>query len=863
MTRGEGRGADTHAPPSDASGGTAQTGLMADRSLREYRHKRVAGQTPEPFGAAPIAGAANAGGFVVQQHSARRMHWDLRLEIGGVLVSWAVPRGPSVDPKEKRLAVRTEDHPLEYADFEGIIPPGNYGAGAMIVWDRGVYRTVSGAAAADELDRGKLDVEFQGHKLRGRWALVRIKGQGGKNWLLIKKADGQPTRPEVVVAHPGSILSGLAVEELQQGRQRTHELATRAHAAGAPKRMPDAAAVRPMLAETVDAAFSRAGWIFELKYDGVRLLASRAASGQPHLYYRTGRETTAVFPEVARAVGHLPCEAFIVDGEVVALEERGTPSFERLQQRLGRRTPAEVARGEIDVPVLMFCFDLLAVAGYDLRNLPLTTRKDMLRALLPETGVLRFADHLEQDGDALFREVSRVGVEGIVGKRAASTYQSGRRSRDWLKIKARRTADVAIVGFTRGKGARQPLGALMVAWWQQGELMYAGNVGAGLDTQSIRTLLPVLERAVRRRPAFRGAPPGPVRAQVFVEPQLVAEVQYAEVTSSGSLRQPVFLHMRTDKTVADCAAPAARPSPALRIAPQPPEPGAPPALRVTNVDKIFWPEDGYTKGDLLHYYEHVWPLIGPYLRDRPLVLTRYPDGITGKSFFQKNAPDFTPEWVETCRVEDTDYFICNELRTLLYVINSGCIPVHVWSARRGTLNQPDWAILDLDPKGAPFVQVVSVAQHIHRLLAELQLPHFVKTSGQDGLHVLVPLGGRLTHKEARTFAEVLARVVVAEQQDLATVSRPLNARGGKVYIDFLQNGFGKTIAAPFSVRPRRGAPVSTPLAWREVSRRLEVTRFTIRTVPARFRRRADPMHALLATDVDVHAAVTRLMKRLG
>jgi bifunctional non-homologous end joining protein LigD len=832
-------------------------------SLQLYQQKRNRTQTPEPFGSVRPVQVKDAGAFVVQQHAARRMHWDLRLEIAGVLKSWAVPRGPSLDPKEKRLAVQTEDHPMEYADFEGMIPAGNYGAGAVIVWDRGVYRTIGGTAAAEALVRGKLDIELHGHKLNGRWTLVRTKGDAGKNWLLIKKAEGQPAAPDLVTARPASILSGLSVEELQRGVRRTSQLAARAQAAGAPHRALDAARITPMLAHTAPRPFTKAGWMFELKYDGVRILAGRGADGRTQLYYRTRREATAVFPEIARAVALLPCDSFIIDGEIVAPDERGAASFERLQKRLGRAVPTGIADVEIEVPVVMFAFDVLAVAGYDLRGLPLRTRKEILRALLPHVGVLRFADHIEREGEALFREATRLGVEGIVAKRAGSVYQSGRRSRDWLKIKGAHTADVVIVGFTRGKGTRHALGSLLVAWYRDAELVYAGNVGTGLDAHTIRELLPRLDSATRRSPAFRGTPRGPARSNVFVEPQLVAEVQYAEVTSGGYLRQPVFLRWRDDKPIADCTAPALQAPPELPV-PAVPAADSPPALpRLGNLDKVFWPDDGYTKGDLLRYYEQVWPLLAPYLRDRPVVLTRYPDGIGGKSFFQKNAPDFTPAWVETVRIEDTDYFVCNELPTFLYVINSGCIPVHVWSARRESLDRPDWAILDLDPKGAPFAHVVAVARHIHALLEDLEVPHFVKTSGQDGLHVLVPLGMALSHTEARTFAEVVARMVVAQEPDIATLARRLDARGGKVYVDVGQNGFGKTIVAPFSVRPRSGAPVSTPVAWREVGPGLDVTRFTIRTVPLRFRRRTDPMRELLSTRADIHTALTRLSERIS
>lgn len=837
---------------------------MADDLLRAYRDKRAAGRTPEPLGAGYTgAGEATGGSFVVQQHAARSMHWDLRLEVDGVLASWAVPRGPSADPKEKRLAVRTEDHPIEYADFEGIIPPGNYGAGAMIVWDRGTFHTVDGAAVAAALSRGKLDVNLHGHKLHGRWALVRTKGQGGKNWLLITKGAGVAAGADLVVVQARSVLSGLTVNELREGTRRTTVLAARAQAAGAPRRTLNASAQRPMLAESTERPFSRDGWVYELKYDGVRIVAARAMTGDVTLHYRTGRDATATFPEVARAVAHLPCDDFVIDGEVVALDERGAASFELLQKRLGQTDPATVRRAAVTVPVVMFAFDLLAVAGHDLRALPLTLRKELLGMLVPPVGVVRFADHVPREGEALFEEVSRMGLEGIVAKRALSSYRSGERWRDWLKIKALRTADVAIVGYARGKGTRCDLGSLMIAWRGDGELVYAGNVGSGLDARAIATLLPQLQRAGRATQSFRGTPPGPRRDHAFVEPGLVAEVRYSEVTSNGYLRHPVFLRVRDDKTVAECDQ---RPVSHLQleVLAAPAAPPDPPSsrLRLSNLDKIFWPEDGYTKGDLVRYYQEVWPWLAPYLRDRPVVLTRYPDGITGKSFFQKNAPGFTPDWVQTFRIEDTDYFICNDLETLLYVINSGCIPLHVWSARCVSLDRPDWTILDLDPKGAPFRNVVAVARCIHALLGELAVPHFLKTSGQEGLHVLVPLGATLTHAEARTFAEVLARIVVEERAEIATVARAVGARQGKVYVDFLQNGFGKTIVAPLSVRPRPGAPVSTPLAWKALSGRVDPARFTIRTVPQRLHRGDDPMRAVLEMCTDVHAALAALSARV-
>ena len=838
--------------------------MGAPRSLAPYRRKRDPARTPEPFAAAgPPAAAAQR--FVVHQHAARRLHWDLRLEIAGVLVSWAVPRGPSVDTRERRLAVQTEDHPPEYAGYEGRIPAGNYGAGAMILWDAGRYLLVDGAEPAAALAAGKLDLELRGHKLRGRWALVRTKGGDGRQWLFFKKADAAAGGVEPVEAMPQSVWSGLTVTELRDAVRRDAELAAAAAAAGAPRAALPARALAPMLAESVAAPFSRSGWVFELKYDGIRLLLRRCGGAPPQLRARSGRDVTAQFPEIAAAAAHLPADDFAIDGELIALDEGGAGSFERLQARLGLTNPWDVERAAAAVPVQVFAFDLLAAAGHDLRALPLVTRKALLQRLVPTRGVIRYADHVADAGEAFFAAAAAHEVEGIVAKRADAPYRSGRRSRDWLKIKRPRTADLVVVGWVPGKGSRAPLGALMLAGWRDGELVHVGNVGSGLSEALVQALLATLAPMRRPTPAFApGADPLP-RGAVFVEPRLVVEVRHTELTERGMLRQPVLLRRRDDKSAHDADhLPGAAAAPLPVAAPPPPAPTSD-GRRFTpsNLGKVFWPADGYTKGDLLAYYDAIWPHIAPYLRDRPMVLTRYPDGIGGKSFFQKNAPDFVPDWVPTCRIEDTEYFLCNEREALRYVINMGCIPLHAWSARRGSIERPDWSILDLDPKGAPRRDVIAVARRIHALLDPLGAPHFVKTSGQEGLHVLIPLGGALTHDQSKAFAEVLARLVAADLPDIATVARPLGDRGGKVYVDFLQNGFGKTIAAPFSVRPRPGAPVSTPLTWREVTNRLDPARHTIATVPARVTRRGDPMRAVLDTRVDVAAVIAALQEQLA
>lgn len=838
------------------------------RDLRLYRHKRDPDHTPEPFGELSEAGlppslAADASRrFVVQQHDATRMHWDLRLEIEGVLVSWAIPRGPSLDPAEKRLAVQTEDHPLEYGDFEGVIPEGNYGAGPMIVWDSGVYRSVDGNSPAEGLSVGKLDLRLSGHKLRGRFALVRTARGEGREWLFFKKGAPPTEDGELIDREPASVFSGLSVVELKEGARRDRAVRQAARKAGAVAPAPDAATLRPMLASTRKEAFSDPAWIFEPKHDGVRVIAEKSGE-RVRLFARTGGERTHVYPEIATALRHLPIGHAILDGEIVALDDRGRSSFERIQRRFTQTDPAAIDRHLREVPVVAFAFDLLAAAELDLRGLPLLRRKALLATLVPRLGTIRYADHVEAEGLPLFEAACEHELEGIVAKRSDSLYETGRRSARWAKIKVPRSARLAIVGIAPGKGSRRSLGSVMLAGRRGDRLVYAGNAGSGLSEDDVEAILASAERTERPAPVMEGGPERWPEGARFLEPELFCSVGYTEVTSGGTLRHPVFLGLRDDVSLDDCIAPGG----VRTVEAEEPAPVAPSSeegeLRLTRLDKVFWPAEGYTKGDLLGYYEEVWPFLEPYLRDRPVVLTRYPDGIEGKFFYQKNAPDFTPDWVQRTAIDGTDYFLCNDLRTLLYVINSGAIPLHVWSSRIHDLDHPDWLILDLDPKGAPFEDVVEIARHIHRLLQELGAPDPVKTSGQDGLHVLLPLGGQLDYHETRTLAEALARTVAAELPGIATTTRPVARRGGKVYIDFLQNVRGQLIAAPLSVRPRPGAPVSMPLRWTQVTKRLDPGRWNLRTAPRRLREKGDPFRGVLSERVDVPSLLAALGERLS
>jgi len=855
--------------------------------LNRYREKRSLARTPEPAGT--IAAEPQAGRlFVVHKHAARRLHYDLRLEMAGVLQSWAVPKGPSYDPADKRLAVHVEDHPIEYGDFEGLIPEGNYGAGAVIVWDRGQWVPLEDPAQG--MEKGKLLFELRGFKLHGIWTLVKLK-KSERDWLLIKERDAYVKSPGTEFPEE-SVLSGLTVEELEEGRSPADEIRRALEKLGAAKKPVKADTVHLMLAETVEQPFSRPGWLFELKLDGYRILAAKEGP-LVRLLSRNGNDLAASFPDVVRAVSALPFERLVLDGEIVTLDDAGRPSFQRLQGRARLRRSLDVRRAMIEAPATFYGFDLIGFEGFDLRSLPLADRKAQLRQVLPQAGVLRYLDHFERDGEGLYRQVQGLGLEGVIAKKADSPYRAGR-SPSWLKIRTRKTDDFIIVGYTAPKGNREGFGALHLAQYVDGRLVYSGRAGSGFSGPQLADVHAQLEARKRRTPPCEGPVPKD-RTTTWVEPEVVCEVEYTEWTDEGLLRQPVFLRFRDDKrpeevkgrerTGADGSgreqegagesgrqniAGRAAPSRSLPLPPAPsPDEGPPPHQVVfSNLKKIFWPSERYTKGDLIEYYRAVSPWLLPYLKDRPVVLTRYPDGIEGKSFYQKDAPVFVPQWLRTERIwseqtqREIDYFICDDVESLLYLANLGSIPLHVWASRVPTLDRPDWCVLDLDPKGAPFEHVVDVAKALHALCNEIEMPNFIKTSGSSGLHIMLPLGRQLTYEQSRSLGEVLARLVAGELSEIATVTRAVSRRGGKVYIDYLQNISGQLIASPFSVRPLPGAPVSTPLDWPEVTRKLDIRAFTLRTVPERMKqRKTDPMRDVLDLAPDLGGVLRRLASR--
>lgn len=629
--------------------------------------------------------------------------------------------------------------------------------------------------------------------------------------------------------------------------KRVREIRDELERLGAPPGAVSAMDAEVMKPETSDGPFTRKGWLFELKYDGFRILAEKMEDGA-RLAYRSGRDATPLFPEIVKDIESLPYKSLLLDGEAVILDESGRPDFQLLQRRAQRSVD--------DSPPVLFVFDLLSFEGYDLRPLPLVVRKSILRRILSSNDHIRIVDEVPERGEDLYAAVSNLGLEGIVAKKEDSPYKPGY-SPLWLKIRVDRTGDFIVAGYEPGPGG---LRRLHLALCDGADFVYAGTVGSGLDAREMSEIRARLEPARRPTPPVANPPKDP--KAVWVEPELVCEVRYKELTRGGHLRQPVFLRLREDKTIDECRRLPEAASPE-------PEPEEPPKIvtgpRFTNRDKVFWPDEGYTKGDLIDYYKAVSPWMLPFLKDRPLVLDRYPNGITGKSFFQKNAGNIgdTGGPLRTVTIasdsRSIEYFLCEDEDSLLYLANLGAIPFHVWSSRIGGLDRPDWCILDLDPKGAPFRDVVRIALALGDLCDEIELPSFIKTSGGSGLHILIPLGGQCDHEQSKQIAELLARVLVDRLPAIATTLRSIPARKGRVYVDALQNGRGKLLAAPYSVRPHPGAPVSTPLNWSEVSAKLDVRRHNLKTVPKRLQKLLeDPLLPVLGLRPDLMAVLGRL-----
>ena len=893
-----------------------EVGSPAD-ALKLYRDKRDPLSTNEPFGAEHKVSTreTRSGRFVVHLHDASRPHYDLRLQVGGTLKSFAVPRGPSLTVLDKKLAMMTEDHPLEYLDFEEVIPEGNYGAGAMIAWDVGRVRYLE-TSAERGIELGKIDFELDGFKLHGRFALVatgRRKASGpndkkNNEWLLIKKQDAFSHPPgDVLIEQPYSVMSGMTIGDLANRVEFVAALEAEAEAFGAPRAPVEVANLTPMLCAMSGAELHDEGCVYELKIDGVRIVADKHARAVA-LRYRNGRAASSSYPEIARAVASLAPERVVLDGEVVAFDPEGRPSFQRIIPRIHAERPLDVRAAMSDVPVSYVVFDLLALNDFDLRRLPLLARKALLMKLLHGRGYVRALDHLEGDGRPLFELCRAQRLEGVVAKRADAPYRAGpKRTEDWVKIKAERDDEFVVIGFMRGKGGRAALGALCVASYSGERLLYRGRVGSGLDAATLSSLEQELQaRRVPEFPAF-GRSPEDAKGALWVRPELVVSVRFLGFTEGEvRLRAPVFKGLRTDIHPGDCrAAPASEliadtPPPKLvanshtdsdansdanggENTGEKPSPGAsaprkgnakpkatPTRVVVSNPNKVFWTDEGYTKGDLCAYYASIADVMLPFLHERPVVLVRYPDGIAGKHFFQWNVPAGTPDWIERIERVDEDnpngpkktLFLLNSVDALVHIANLGCIPLHVLAARRDTLDQCDFLTVDFDIADRPFSDAVRLALDLKQVLDDVGLLGFPKTSGQRGLHVLVPFGPGVNFDTAKLLVELLGRLITDKNPSIATMERRVNQRGSRVYVDTGQTGPSRTIVAPYSVRAYRGATVSTPIGWEELHVALDTSRFTMLTVPGRVLEVGDPYADFMNARPDVSAAVTALSRYL-
>jgi bifunctional non-homologous end joining protein LigD len=827
-------------------------------SLEEYGRKRVFSKTPEP---PPKPSTQQANRFFIQRHSARRLHYDLRLEMEGVLRSWALPQGPTLDPEIKRLAVHVEDHPLDYGNFEGTIPSGNYGAGQVTLWDRGTYEWLGEKPPEAQWKGGDLKLRFHGQKIVGEFALVRTKRNKGKDWLLIKKKDFAVRRGWDPESDIRSVLQTTTDVSQVEGASK----------AAMPTKL------EPMLATLSNTLPSGSDWLYEVKWDGYRALCF-LQDGKVHMSSRRGNPMETQFAEVAKAITEsVKAESAILDGEVVALDENGVPSFQLMQNYTGFRRSAAL-KGEKPMALNFFAFDLIYLDGYDLRKAALIDRRQLLSSIILPNQVVRYSEHFAGRGEELMEAVRAKGLEGVIAKQAQSRYES-RRSSCWVKVKVTCQQDFIICGYILGE--REPFGSLVLGYYKEGKLTYAGNVGSGFNQQSLKLVGDKMKPLLTKKPVLNDVP-REIGQVTWAKPELVCVVKFTSWTGDERLRAPVFQGMREDASPQDVVKETGQ-----EVAVQPErksgerEPLLAPEvteisldvgkrrLKFTNLKKVFYPADGYTKRDLINYYDAVSDLALPHLVERPLSLRRYPNGIEAEHFFQKEAAASFPDWLHTELIatdeeNSTRFVICDDKPSLLFLANLGCIDQNPWMSRLGSLENPDFVLIDLDPYHCAFDRIIEAAQLVREKLDLIGLKGYPKTTGGDGMHIYIPLETNYTYAQSRSFAEILARWVVAERPELFTTPRNVAARQkGKVYFDWMQNAEGKTISAPYVVRAYPGAPVATPLKWEEVQPGLKPIQFHIANVMRRFDRVGDLFGPVLNKPQQIEPALEKLSKLIA
>jgi len=822
-------------------------------ALEDYKKKRKFDKTPEPKGEVGEEGQRR---FVIQRHQATRLHYDLRLEMEGVLKSWAVPKGPSQNPDDKRLAIQTEDHPVKYLTFHGTIPKGNYGAGVMDIWDEGTYNVIESKGTTNpvaQIHNGDLKIEFFGKKIKGTFALVHTqRGEEKNQWLLIKKKDRFSTDLEYDAE--------IFVEDGKRLARVRKSLKLDEY-------------IKPMLATPAKKIFKDPNWVFELKWDGYRVLAN-INDGEVDIYSRNGISYNSKFASVKKALEHIPHNC-ILDGEVIVVNDEGKNDFQKLQKYDPVKT-----KGQLQYQV----FDLLHLNGMDTIELPLVERKSLLPEILEGLDIVVYCDHIEGMGPTLYKRAVDAGMEGVIAKKADSTYVPGYRSENWLKIKDVNTEKAIICGYTDSITGGNLFGSLILGMYQQGELTYVGNCGSGFSTSEQKMLLKKFEKLATDKNPFGKKLALKGRKPYWVKPQLICEVKFTEWTNSGSMRHPVYKGLRKDKDLEEVV-PQQKEAPAStspiesggksKTSTSPSETGSKAnssstlevdgiAVPVSNLDKMYWPDAGYTKYDLIDYYLHISDYILPYLVDRPQNLNRHPNGINKPSFYQKDN-EVLPSWVDTIKIysesskKEIEYLLCQNEATLLYMANLGCIEINPWNSVIQNLEHPTYTVIDIDPSEKnTFAQVKEVALAAKEVLDLAKIEGYPKTSGSSGIHIYIPLNGKYTYDEARDFTKLLCYYIKEKLPQTTTMERALSKRNGRIYLDFLQNRRGQTLAAPYCVRPKKGASVSAPLEWHEINSKLEILDFTIKNLPERVENIGDLFLPVLQAGIDMEEAMGNL-----
>ncbi|MGQ3132825.1 MAG: DNA ligase D [Flavobacteriales bacterium] len=833
-------------------------------ALNQYRKKRDFEKTPEPVSGKPSKGKLR---FVVQRHDASHLHYDFRLEMEGVLKSWAVPKGPSMKAGERRLAVMVEDHPLDYGKFYGIIPEGNYGAGTVEIWDEGTYLPLEELPAAEReaellrgLEQGDLKFSLKGKHLNGAFALVRMNDGTGKNWLLIKKKDEYAQKSYAIAKVPSlKIPAGSAgTKKKTEKKSKPVTAALKKKTAQADK-MP-AEPLKPMLATLAEVFPADGNWLYEPKYDGYRAI-TRIQEGKVQMDSRNGNSFVRKYAALVKELRAVKDEV-VLDGEVVIEDKKGVSNFQMLQNFDTTR----------EGTLTYYVFDILYLNGHSLMDMPLVQRKELLSAFFKENDFenIKESAFVQGGGEALFKKLTAKGYEGIIAKDAEGSYREGRRSEGWLKIKSAHTQEAVICGYTQPQNSRKYFGSLVLGMYENGKLRYVGNCGTGFTETSLKDLyeqmqeLQVKKCPFPEKPVLRGRKSDPT----WIRPELVCNVKFQHWTRESLMRVPVFQGLRTDKEAAGV----------VREIPKEARPAVQKTgeqvlmldgheVKCTHLDKIYWPAEKISKGDLIDYYLQIAPYILPYLKDRPLSLNRFPNGIEKPGFYQKDMDtEQVPSWLHTEKIwsksndDYIDYLICNDTATLIYMVNLGCIDINPWNSTFREPDRPDFLIMDLDPDGVPFERVVDTALAVKEVCDALDIPCFCKTSGATGLHVYIPLDAAYTYDEVKTFGELMAAMTHERVPAFTSLERMRAKRRRKVYIDFLQNRKGQTIAAPYSVRPKPGATVSTPLRWTELTHKLRPAMFTIFNIGERLHKTGDLWKDVLGKGIDLKKVLRRIDK---